>query len=64
MTLTFLSHAEQRAVLLERKVNLDEVRASEKLDDHAGGDDGGGSKFHEDTPVGDRDNTYPVDLVI
>ena len=58
--LTFLGTTEQSTVLLEAKVNADEIRASEQLRDHSGGDDRGDSKFHEGTAVRRQNDTHPI----
>jgi hypothetical protein len=60
---TFLGSTEESAVLLERKVNLDETGTLKKLDDHAGSDDGGDTEFHESTTVRGEDDTHPVERV-
>lgn len=61
--LTLLCTAEERAVFFEGKVNLDEVRAREELHDHAGGDDGGDTEFHESAAVRGENDTHPVERV-
>ena len=50
-------------VLLKRKVDIDEIRAFQKLHDHAGCDDGAHPKFHEGAPVGGKDDTHPIDWI-
>lgn len=60
---TLLGSTEQGAVLLERKVNLDESSTLEKLDDHAGRDDGGDTQLHQGTAVRGEDDTHPVQRV-
>ena len=62
-TLAFLCTTEESPVLLERKVDLNQVRAGEELDDHARGDDGGNAKLHESTTVGGENDTHPVERV-
>lgn len=56
---TLLRGAKQRAVLLQAKVHLQQVRAREQLDDHAGRDDGRNTKLHERTAVRREDHTHP-----
>lgn len=60
---TLLGGAEQGAVLLEGKVDLDESGALEELDDHAGSDDGSDTEFHERSSVRREDDTHPVQRV-
>lgn len=60
---TLLGGAEQGAVLLEGKVDLDEPGALEELDDHAGSDDGSDTEFHERSSVRGEDDTHPVQRV-
>ena len=62
-TLTFLGAREQTTVLLERKVDVNEIRACQKLHNHAGSDDGAYPKFHEGTPVRGKDDTHPIEWV-
>ena len=57
---TLLRAAEERPVLLERKVDVDEVRARKELHDHARSDDGGDTEFHERAAVRGEDDTHPV----
>ena len=61
--LTFLSAAEERAVVLEGEVDLDEVRAGEELHDHARGDDRCNSELHQGPTVRSEDDTHPVEWV-
>ena len=60
---TFLSAAEERAVFLQTKVNLDEVRTGEELHDHAAGDDRRDAELHEGAAVGREDDAHPVERV-
>lgn len=60
---TFLGAREQTTVLLERKVNIDEISACQKLHNHAGGDNGAYSEFHESAPIGGEDDTHPIEWV-
>ena len=62
-TLTFLCTTEQSPVLLERKVDLNQVRAGEELDDHARGDDGRDSELHKRPTVRGEDYTHPIERV-
>jgi hypothetical protein len=48
--LTLLGSAVEGAILRDAEVDLNELSAGEKLDDHAGGNDGGDSEFHEGSP--------------
>jgi len=50
-------------VLLERKVNIDEINACQKLHNCARGDDGTYSEFHERAPVGGEDDMHPIEWV-
>ena len=61
--LTFLRPAKERAVLLERKVDLNKVRTGEELNDHAGGDNGSDTELHEGAAVGYEDDTHPIEGV-
>ena len=61
--LTFLCAAEESTVLLERKVDLNKVCTSEKLDDHARSDDGSDTELHECSTVGGENDTHPVERV-
>ena len=61
--LTFLSAAEERAVVLEGEVDLDEVRAGEELHDHARGDNRCDSELHQGPTVRSEDDTHPVERV-
>jgi len=58
--LTFLSTAEQRAVLFEREIHINEVGTRKQLHDHSRSDDGGDSEFHKSSTVGSQDDTHPV----
>lgn len=51
------------AVGLEVEVDVDEVGASEELEDHAGGDDGGNTQLHQRSPVTGHHHTQPVERV-
>lgn len=55
--------AKECAVLLESKVDFDEIRASEKLHDHSRGDDGCDTELHKRTTVRGEDDTHPVERV-
>ena len=61
--LTFLCTAEECAIILKREVDLNEVRAGEQLHDHARGDDGCDTEFHEGSAVRGEDDTHPVERV-
>ena len=61
--LTFLSAAEECAVILEGEVDLDEVRAGEELHDHARGDNRCNSELHQGPTVRGEDDTHPVERV-
>ena len=61
--LTLLCAAKQRAVLLERKVDLDEVGAGEELHDHAARDDGRDAELHERAAVRRQNDAHPVERV-
>ena len=63
---TFLSAREQTSVLFEREVDIDEVCACQKLHNHAGGNDGAYSQFHESASIGGQpgqDDTQPIEWV-
>lgn len=60
---TFLGSTEQGAVVLEAKVDINQLGTCEKLHDHARSDDGGDTKLHQGTPVGSEDSTKPVKRV-
>ena len=51
------------AVGLEVEVDVNEVGASEELEDHAGGDDGGDTQLHQRSPVTGHHHTQPVERV-
>ena len=61
--LTLLGSVEERTILLEAVVNLNEVGASEELHEHARGDNGGDTELHEGSTVGGKDSTHPVERV-
>ena len=61
--LTLLGTAEQRAILLETKVDVDEVSARKQLHDHAGCDDGCDSELHKRSAVRGKDYAHPVQRV-
>ena len=63
MALTLLRPTKQRPILLQRKIDLDQVRAREELHDHAGGDNGGDAELHEGATVGGENDTHPVEGV-
>jgi len=46
-------------VLLERKVNINEISTCQKLHNQARGDNGAYFKFHKSAPVGGKDDTHP-----
>jgi len=50
-------------VLIERKVNIDEISAYQKFHNYARGDDGAYSEFHESAPVGGEDDMHPIEWV-
>lgn len=60
---TFLGAREQTTVLLEREIDIDEISACQQLHNHARGDDGAYSKFHESAPIGGKDDTHPIEWV-
>ena len=60
---TFLSAREQTTVLFEREVDIDEVCACQKLHNHAGGNDGAYSQFHESASIRGQDDTHPIEWV-
>lgn len=59
--LTFLGSVEERAILFETVVDLNEVGAGKELHEHARGDNGGDTQFHEGSTVGGEDSTHPVE---
>lgn len=61
--LTFLATAEERAIFLQGKVDVDEVSASQELHDHSGGDNRRDSQFHEGSAVRGEDDSHPVKRV-
>ena len=63
MIRTFLSPAEQCPILLQRKVDLDEICASQQLHDHARGNDWCDAEFHESTAIRGEDDSHPVKRV-
>ena len=63
LTRTLLSPTEQRTILLERKIDVNQVGTSEKLHDHSGRDDWGDTELHECTAVGRKNDAHPVQRV-
>lgn len=61
--LTLLSTAEEGSVVLEREVDIDQLRTSQKLHDHTRSDNGGDTEFHEGTTVRSHDSSKPVKRV-
>jgi hypothetical protein len=61
--LTLLGTTEQRSVVFETEVNVDQLGPGEELHDHARGDDRGDTEFHQGTPVGGEDGSEPVERV-
>ena len=55
-----LGTTKEGAVLLEAKVDLDQVGTGEELHDHSRGDDGRDAEFHEGTTIGGKDDTHPI----
>lgn len=51
------------AVRLEVEVDVDEVGAGQKLEDHARGDDRGDSQFHQRSSVTGHHHTQPVQRI-
>jgi len=58
-----LRAAEQRAVLLQTLVDIDDLRAGEELHDEARGDDGRNAEFHQRAAVGGEQDAHPVERV-
>mmetsp|Transcript_91751 Transcript_91751/g.165686 ORF Transcript_91751/g.165686 Transcript_91751/m.165686 type:complete len:298 (-) Transcript_91751:27-920(-) len=58
-----LGPGEERAVLLQGLVDVDELGARQQLHDHAGGHNGGDAKLHERATVGGEDDPHPVEGV-
>jgi hypothetical protein len=54
---TFSSTREQTAV------DIDEICICQKLHNHAGGNDGAYSQFHESASIGGQDDTHPIEWV-
>lgn len=52
--------SEQGSVVLETKVDFNEVGTRKELHDHARGEDRSDTEFHECTTVGGHDDTSPV----
>ena len=61
--LTLLRSTEQRTILLQRKVDFDEICTGEQLHNHSRGHDWCYTKFHECTTVGRKDDTHPIERV-
>lgn len=51
------------SVFLGLHVDIDNLGTHEELQDHAGGNDWGHTKFHDGTLVGGKDNSEPVQWV-
>lgn len=58
-----MTTTEECPILFQRKVNVNQVGASQKLHYHSRGDNGSDSEFHEGAPVGGEDDTHPVKRV-
>ncbi len=61
--LTLLGTAEQRAILLETKIDVDEVSARKQLHDHARRDNGCNPKLHKRSTIRGEDDAHPVQRV-
>ena len=61
---TFGGGFHKLSIFLQRSIAWDNLQPSEELDNHAGGDNGGNTKFHQGTAVGGQDHTHPVEWVI
>ena len=58
-----LGTSEQRTVLAQRLVHLDDLRAGEQLHDKAGRHDWTDAKLHQRTTVRRKDHTDPVERI-
>lgn len=61
--LTLLGSAEEHSILLERKVNFDQLSTSQKLHDHSGCQDRGDTEFHQRSSVTCENDSHPVQRV-
>lgn len=59
--LTLLSTVEEGTIFLETVVDLDQVGTSQQLHEHAGGNNGGNTEFHQGSTVGGENGTHPVE---
>ena len=63
MTRTFLSTAEQRTILLQREVDLNQIRTRQELHDHSTRYDRRNTQLHQRPTVRGQDDTHPVEGV-
>ena len=63
LTRTLLSTAEQRTILLERKIDINQIGTSEELHDHSRRDDWGDTELHKCTAVGRENDAHPIQRV-
>lgn len=58
-----MGSTEQGTVVLEAKVDINQLSTREELHDHARSNDRSDTELHQGTPVGSEDSTKPVKRV-
>lgn len=60
---TFLRARKESPILLETKVDFDEVSTGEELHNHSRGDNGTDTQFHQRSAVRGQNDTHPVERI-